>query len=63
MKEVTIVDSSHMRVARADTATGARIALPREYAERAAYLISGAVEADGLKITATQMAVFGIPDE
>jgi hypothetical protein len=26
---------------------GARIALPREYAERAAYLVSGAAEADG----------------
>ena len=37
---------------------GARIALPREYAERAAYLVSGAVEADGRAIAATQMAVF-----
>jgi redox-sensitive bicupin YhaK (pirin superfamily) len=37
---------------------GARIALPREYAERAAYLISGAAEADGRAIAATQMAVF-----
>ena len=38
---------------------GARIALPREYAERAAYVVSGAAEADGRKIGATQMAVFG----
>jgi redox-sensitive bicupin YhaK (pirin superfamily) len=37
---------------------GARIALPREYAERAAYLVSGAAEADGCAIAATQMAVF-----
>jgi redox-sensitive bicupin YhaK (pirin superfamily) len=37
---------------------GARIALPREYAERAAYLVSGVVEADGRTIAATQMAVF-----
>jgi redox-sensitive bicupin YhaK (pirin superfamily) len=37
---------------------GARIALPREYAERAAYLVSGAAEADGRAIAATQMAVF-----
>jgi redox-sensitive bicupin YhaK (pirin superfamily) len=37
---------------------GARIALPREYAERAAYLVSGVVEADGRAIAATQMAVF-----
>jgi redox-sensitive bicupin YhaK (pirin superfamily) len=38
---------------------GARISMPREYAERAAYLVSGAVEADGSAIMATQMAVFG----
>jgi redox-sensitive bicupin YhaK (pirin superfamily) len=39
--------------------SGARISLPREYAERAAYLVSGAIEADGSPIAATQMAVFG----
>jgi redox-sensitive bicupin YhaK (pirin superfamily) len=39
---------------------GARIALPSEHAERAAYLVSGAVEADGCAIAATQMAVFRI---
>jgi len=39
--------------------TGARISMPREYAERAAYLVSGAVEVDGSAIAATQMAVFG----
>ena len=38
---------------------GARIALPREYPERAAYLVSGAAEADGSEIAATQLAVFG----
>jgi redox-sensitive bicupin YhaK (pirin superfamily) len=38
---------------------GARLSMPREHAERAAYLVSGAVEADGTAITATQMAVFG----
>jgi redox-sensitive bicupin YhaK (pirin superfamily) len=37
---------------------GSRVALPREYAERAAYLVSGAAEADGRAIAATQMAVF-----
>jgi len=37
---------------------GNHIALPREYAERAAYLVSGAAEADGRSIAATQMAVF-----
>ncbi|HTO44627.1 MAG TPA: pirin family protein [Burkholderiales bacterium] len=38
---------------------GGRIALPREYEERAAYLISGAVKADGEAIGPAQMAVFG----
>src|SRR5882724_6275450 len=38
---------------------GARIALPRGHAERAAYIASGAAEADGRSIMTTQMAVFG----
>jgi redox-sensitive bicupin YhaK (pirin superfamily) len=37
--------------------TGARIALPRDYAERAAYVISGAIDIDGDAIAASQMAV------
>jgi redox-sensitive bicupin YhaK (pirin superfamily) len=37
---------------------GAHIA-PREHAERAAYLVSGAAEADGRTITPGQLAVFG----
>jgi redox-sensitive bicupin YhaK (pirin superfamily) len=37
---------------------GARIALPREHAERAAYVVSGAVEADHQRLGARQMAVF-----
>jgi redox-sensitive bicupin YhaK (pirin superfamily) len=37
---------------------GARIALPQEHAERAAYVISGAVEADHQVLGARQMAVF-----
>ena len=36
----------------------ARIALPTEYPERAAYIVSGSVEADGRAISATQLAVF-----
>jgi redox-sensitive bicupin YhaK (pirin superfamily) len=39
--------------------SGARIALPSQHAERAAYLVSGAAEADGRAIAATQMVVFG----
>lgn len=38
---------------------GARIALPRQYPERAAFLVSGAAQADGRAIAATQMVVFG----
>jgi hypothetical protein len=37
---------------------GARIALPHEHAERAVYVISGAVEADHRMLGARQMAVF-----
>ena len=37
---------------------GARIALPREYAERAIFLVSGAVEIDNREIAPTQMAIF-----
>jgi redox-sensitive bicupin YhaK (pirin superfamily) len=39
-------------------APGARIALPQEHAERAAYVISGDVEADQQLLGARQMAVF-----
>jgi len=37
---------------------GARIALPREYPEQAAFVVSGAAEIDGHAINSTQMAVF-----
>jgi redox-sensitive bicupin YhaK (pirin superfamily) len=38
---------------------GARVALPSEHPERAAYLVSGAIEADGRAVAPMQMAVFG----
>jgi redox-sensitive bicupin YhaK (pirin superfamily) len=38
---------------------GARFALPGEHAERAIFVVSGEVEADGRAIAPTQMAVFG----
>jgi redox-sensitive bicupin YhaK (pirin superfamily) len=38
---------------------GARVALPRDHVERACYLVSGAAQADGEEISASQMAVFG----
>jgi redox-sensitive bicupin YhaK (pirin superfamily) len=37
---------------------GARVALPKEYAERAIYVVSGDLEADGRTLAATQMAIF-----
>ncbi|MEZ0168716.1 pirin family protein [Microvirga sp. TS319] len=37
---------------------GARIGLPGEYPERAAYIVSGRVDADGQEYTAGQMLVF-----
>ena len=37
---------------------GARVELPRQYAERAAYLVSGAIEAGGRVIDPLRMAVF-----
>jgi len=38
---------------------GARMALPSEHVERAAFLVSGEVDADGRTLKANQMAVFG----
>jgi len=38
--------------------SGARVELPRQYAERAAYLVSGVVEAGGQVIDPLRMAVF-----
>jgi len=38
--------------------SGARIALPREYEERAIFLVSGGVEGDDRAIAPTQMVVF-----
>jgi len=38
---------------------GARLALPKEYAERAIYVVSGDLQADGRALTAAQMALFG----
>lgn len=41
---------------------GAKIALPGNYVERAAFLVSGAVEADGRSIAPGEMAIFGQGD-
>ena len=43
-------------------AAGARVQLPADYAERAAYVASGSVEVDGRTFTEGQMIVFGAGD-
>ena len=40
-------------------AAGARMQLPREHAERAAYVASGSIEADGRTFSEGQMLIFG----
>jgi len=53
-----VMTHSPMFYTHATLQTGARIALPDEYAERAAYVVSGAVEAGDTTISVGQMAVF-----
>jgi redox-sensitive bicupin YhaK (pirin superfamily) len=43
-------------------AAGARVQLPRDYAERAAYVASGTIESDGRSFLEGQMIVFGSGD-
>lgn len=46
----------------AELASGARLAMPREHQERAAYIVEGAVEHDGRSYHAGQMLVFAPGD-
>ena len=46
-----------------DAAAGARFALPADHAERAAYVVSGAVELGGARFEPGQMLVFAPGDE
>tara|TARA_R110000824_G_scaffold118960_14_gene272138 strand:+ start:266638 stop:267501 length:864 start_codon:yes stop_codon:yes gene_type:complete len=48
--------------AHAEMAAGTTLELPAEYSERAAYVVTGQVEADGQRIDAPRMAVFGKGD-
>ncbi len=48
--------------AHCELAAGARVQLPGEYPERAAYVASGAVDAGGQRFTEGQMVVFGAGD-
>jgi redox-sensitive bicupin YhaK (pirin superfamily) len=54
----TVKTHSPLFYAHVSLERGARIALPREHPERAIFLVSGEVEADGRVIAPTQMAVF-----
>ena len=48
--------------AHAEMAAGTTLELPAEYSERAAYVVTGQVEADGQRIDAPRMVVFGKGD-
>jgi len=56
--EAAVHTHSPMFYAHCVLAAGARIALPDEHAERAAYVVSGDVEADGQRFSAGRMLVF-----
>ena len=53
---------SPMFYAHCALASGARLPLPREFQERAAYVAAGAVEADGQRFGEGRMIVFGAGD-
>jgi redox-sensitive bicupin YhaK (pirin superfamily) len=54
----TVRTHSPLFYAHAALEPGARLALPREYAERAVYLVSGELRVDGHTLTAARMMVF-----
>ena len=57
--EAAVKVSSPLFYAHCELATGARVPLPQEYPERAAYVVFGTVEADGQRFGEGQMIVFG----
>jgi redox-sensitive bicupin YhaK (pirin superfamily) len=54
-----VTTHSPLFYAHVELEAGARISLPAEYEERAAYLVSGTLEADGHSFVSPQMIVFG----
>jgi redox-sensitive bicupin YhaK (pirin superfamily) len=54
----TVKTHSPLFYAHVTLETGARLALPQEHAERAAYVVSGSVSANAQAVAATQMIVF-----
>ena len=60
--EAAVKTHSPLFYAHCQLAGGARVQLPAEYTERAAYVASGSLEADGRTITEGQMIVFGAGD-
>jgi redox-sensitive bicupin YhaK (pirin superfamily) len=61
-KEAQVKTHSPMFYVHAQASAGARLELPREYPERAAYVVSGEVESGGERFHAGQMMVFGRAD-
>lgn len=62
-KEARVKTHSPMFYVHAEASAGARLKLPREYPERAAYVVSGEVDAAGETLHAGQMIVFGRDDD
>ena len=57
-KRARVKTHSPMFYAHVEAASGTRVELPDAYPERAAYVVSGSIEADGASLHAGQMAVF-----
>ena len=60
--KATVKTHSPLFYAHCQVAAGARVQLPCDYAERAAYVASGSVEAGGRNFAERQMIVFGAGD-
>jgi redox-sensitive bicupin YhaK (pirin superfamily) len=61
-REARVKTHSPMFYVHAQVAAGARLELPREYPERAVYVVSGEVEIGGQTLHVGQMLVFGRDD-
>ena len=58
----SVATHSPMFYAHAEIAAGTKLALPSDYAERAAYVVSGVIETEGQTIAAGTMATFSSGD-
>ncbi|HEX3652676.1 MAG TPA: pirin family protein [Rhizomicrobium sp.] len=62
-REARVTTHSPMFYVHAQVGTGGQLELPREYAERAVYVVSGEMDAGGEIFRAGQMVVFGRGDD